>query len=116
MDNSFLSDSIKEEIERLKYTDEQYWQIYGLGIKGISKSTIFRYVEVNQIPEDAEFISYGADAGYTNDPTTLVCQYYRKEYDLYIKEHLYQNPDDYFRHSQSLERRRKISAGTTNLL
>ena len=72
LDNSFLSDSIKEEIERLKYTDEQYWQIYGLGIKGISKSTIFSYVEVNQIPEDAEFISFGADAGYTNDPTTLV--------------------------------------------
>lgn len=89
LDNSFLSDSIKEEIERLKYTDEQYWQIYGLGIKGISKSTIFSYVEVNQIPEDAEFISYGADAGYTNDPTSLV-SVFRKDYDLYIKEHLYQ--------------------------
>ena len=89
LDNSFLSDSIKQEIERLKYTDEQYWQIYGLGIKGISKSTIFNYIEVNQIPKDAEFISYGADAGYTNDPTTLV-SVYRKEYDLYIKEHLYQ--------------------------
>ena len=81
LDNSFLSDSIKEEIERLKYTDEQYWQIYGLGIKGISKSTIFSYVEVNQIPEDAEFISFGADAGYTNDPTSLV-SVYRKDYDL----------------------------------
>ena len=89
LDNSFLSDSIKEEIERLKYTDEQYWQIYGLGIKGISKSTIFSYVEVNQIPEDAEFISFGADAGYTNDPTSLV-SVFRKDYDLYVKEHLYQ--------------------------
>jgi len=88
LDNSFLSDSIKEEIERLKHTDEQYWQIYGLGIKGASKSTIFRYVEVNDIPEDADFISYGADAGYTNDPTTLV-SVFRKDYNLYIKEHLY---------------------------
>ena len=89
LDNSFLSDSIKEEIERLKYTDDQYWQIYGLGIKGISKSTIFNYVEVNQLPDDVEFISYGADAGYTNDPTTTV-SVYRKDYDLYIQEHLYQ--------------------------
>ena len=89
LDNSFLNDTIKEEIERLKHTDEQYWQIYGLGVKGISKSTIFSYVEVNQIPEDAEFISFGADAGYTNDPTTLV-GVYRKDYDLYIQEHLYQ--------------------------
>lgn len=89
LDNSFLNDTIKEEIERLKYTDEQYWLIYGLGVKGVSKSTIFNYVEVNQIPYDAEFISYGADAGYTNDPTTLV-SVYRKDYDLYVKEHLYQ--------------------------
>ena len=89
LDNSFLSGGIKEEIERLKYTDEQYWQIYGLGVKGVSKSTIFNYVEVNQIPLDTEFISYGADAGYTNDPTTLV-SVYRKDYDLYVKEHLYQ--------------------------
>ena len=88
LDNSFISKRIKEEIERLKETDEQYWQIYGLGIKGVSKSTIFRYVEVNSIPEDAEFISYGADAGYTNDPTTLV-SVYRQDYNLYIKEHLY---------------------------
>ena len=89
LDNSFLSATIKEEIERLKHTDEQYWQIYGLGIKGVSRSTIFNYIEVNQIPDDAEFISYGADAGYTNDPTTLV-GVYRKDYDLYIEEHLYQ--------------------------
>tara|TARA_R110000796_G_scaffold168058_3_gene284949 strand:+ start:3347 stop:4501 length:1155 start_codon:yes stop_codon:yes gene_type:complete len=89
LDNSFLNNSIKEEIERLKDTDEQYWQIYGLGIKGISKSTIFNYVEVDHIPHDAEFISYGADAGYTNDPTTLV-SVYRKDFNLYIKEHIYQ--------------------------
>ncbi|MCP3654353.1 MAG: PBSX family phage terminase large subunit, partial [Herbaspirillum sp.] len=83
-DNSFLNKSIVEEIERLKDTDETYWQIYGLGLKGISKATIFNYTEVNQIPVDAEFISYGADAGYSNDPTTLV-SVYKKEHNLYIK-------------------------------
>ena len=87
-DNPFLNISIKDEIERLRDTDEQYWQIYGLGEKGISKSTIFNYHEVSKIPDDAEFISYGADAGYTNDPSTLV-SVYRKDYNLYIKEHLY---------------------------
>ena len=89
LDNPFLESSIRAEIERLKDTDEQYWQIYGLGQIGASKSTIFTFKEVNEIPQDAEFISYGADAGYTNDPTTLV-SVYKKEYDLYIKEHLYQ--------------------------
>ena len=69
--NPFLDKNIKQEIERLKETDEQYWQIYGLGIKGITKSTIFRYVEVSKIPEQAKFLSYGMDFGYTNDPTAF---------------------------------------------
>ena len=89
LDNPFLEPSIKAEIERLRDTDEQYWQIYGLGQKGISKATIFNFTETNVIPEDAEFVSYGADAGYTNDPTTLV-SVYKKDFNLYIKEHLYQ--------------------------
>ena len=89
LDNPFLEPSIKAEIERLKDTDEQYWQIYGLGQKGVSKATIFNFTETNVIPEDAEFVSYGADAGYTNDPTTLV-SVYKKDYNLYVKEHLYQ--------------------------
>ena len=88
-DNKFLDQTIIEEIERLRDTDEQYWQIYGLGEKGFSKSTIFNYAEINEIPEDAEFISYGADFGYTNDPTTTV-SVYKKDYNLYIKEHIYQ--------------------------
>ncbi len=88
LDNKFLDDSIITEIERLKETDEQYWQIYGLGEKGISKATIFNYYEVPNIPQDAELVSYGADAGYTNDPSTLV-SVYKKDHNLYIKEHLY---------------------------
>ena len=88
LDNPFLEPSIIEEIERLKNTDIQYWQIYGLGERAASRSTIFSYVEVNTIPEDANLIAYGMDFGYTNDPTTLV-SVYTKDYNLYIKEHLY---------------------------
>ena len=88
LDNPFLESSIKKEIERLRYTDEQYWQIYGLGEKGISKATIFNYHEVGSIPENADFIAFGSDAGYTNDPTTLV-SVYKQDYNLYIQEHLY---------------------------
>ena len=36
LDNPFLEDIIKEEIERLKETDDQYWQIYGLGERATS--------------------------------------------------------------------------------
>lgn len=88
LDNPFLEKSIVKEIELLRETDEQYWQIYGLGLKGMSKATIFTYVEVPHVPHDAGLVSYGADAGYTNDPSTLV-SVYKKDHNLYIKEHLY---------------------------
>ena len=90
LDNPFVEDAIKQEIERLKDTDEQYWQIYGLGERAASRSTIFRYVEIKQIPEEANLISYGMDFGYTNDPTTLV-SLYTLDHNLYIKEHLYRS-------------------------
>ena len=85
-DNPFLDSAIVEEIERLKETDETYWQIYGLGQRGISKATIFQFQE-SEIPEDAEFLSYGMDFGF-NDPTTFV-EVYRKENSLYARELLY---------------------------
>ena len=88
LDNPFVEDSIIKEIERLKDTDEQYWEVYGLGERSASRSTIFSYVEVNQIPVDANLIAYGMDFGYTNDPTTLVSVYI-DNHNLYIKEHLY---------------------------
>lgn len=88
LDNPFLEDVIKEEIERLKETDDQYWQIYGLGERATSINTIFKYSEVKQIPEDAKLIAYGMDFGYSNDPTTLVSVLVM-EHNLYIKEHLY---------------------------
>lgn len=88
LDNPFIGDSIKKEIELLKETDEQYWQIYGLGERAASRSTIFRYKEVNTIPEDSDLVAYGMDFGYTNDPSTLVSVYI-KDHKLYVKEHLY---------------------------
>ena len=87
LDNPFVGESIIKEIELLKDTDEQYWQIYGLGERAASRSTVFTYVEVNIIPEDAELIAYGMDFGYTNDPSTFV-SVYTKDRNLYLKEHL----------------------------
>ena len=86
-DNLFLDKTIVKEIERLRETDMQYWQIYGLGQKAISKSIIFTYSE-SEVPEDATLISHGIDYGYTNDSTALVA-IYKKDYSLYIKELLY---------------------------
>ena len=86
--NPFLEDAIKIEIERLKDTDEQYWQIYGLGEKAGSIATVFSYAEIENVPESASLVAMGMDYGYTNDPTVLT-SIYVEDKNLYIEEHLY---------------------------
>jgi phage terminase large subunit len=88
LDNPFVEESIKKEIELLKETDDQYWQIYGLGERAASRNTVFKYAEVSHVPDDANLVAYGMDFGYTNDPSTLV-SVYTKDINLYVKEHLY---------------------------
>ena len=68
-DNPFLEDAIVSEIERLRYTDEDYWRIYGLGERGSSRATIFQYTTGEQ---QGNLVAYGLDFGFTNDPTSLV--------------------------------------------
>lgn len=87
-DNPFLEPEIVKEIERLKYTDENYWKVYGLGQVGAAKSLIFTINLVDTIPDNAKLLSYGMDFGFTNDPTTLMAVYLH-DTNLYIKELLY---------------------------
>jgi len=86
--NKFLEESIVKEIERLQYTDENYWRIYGLGEIGQSKSTIFDFREIETIPENAKFISLGMDFGFSNDPSVL-CKIYLHDTNIYCEELFY---------------------------
>jgi phage terminase large subunit len=88
VDNPFLDDSIVSEIERLKHTDEDYWRIYGLGERGQSKATIFTFLE-EEVPEQAQLLSYGMDFGFTNDPTSVVAVYTQGD-SIFAKELLYE--------------------------
>ena len=65
-DNPYLSEDTIAEIERLKETDDNYWRIYGLGEKGISKETIFQTHTYTALPENTKTIAYGLDFGYPN--------------------------------------------------
>jgi phage terminase large subunit len=112
-DNPFLDKSIVDEIERLRDTDEDYWRIYGLGERGMSRATIFQFGQA-EIPTDAKLISMGLDFGYTNDPTALVAVY-QLENNLYLDELIYRTGltnRDIHSHFQSfsLDRRDEIFA------
>jgi phage terminase large subunit len=86
LDNPFLDETIRQEITRLKDTDEDYWRIYGLGERGASRATIFQF----HIAEEAKgkVIAMGMDFGFTNDPTALV-RVTEEDGNLYIEELLY---------------------------
>jgi phage terminase large subunit len=88
-DNPFLESTVINEIERLKETDDVYWKIYGLGERAHSRSTIFQFNTVKNVPEDAELLGHGLDWGYTNDPTALLAVY-KKDETLYLEELIYE--------------------------
>jgi len=87
-DNPFLEVSIIEEIERLKWINPEYYKIYGLGIPGNNIGTIFSINIIDDIPDEAEFVCFGMDYGFTVDPTSLI-GLFKKDRDLYINELLY---------------------------
>ncbi|MCP4596792.1 PBSX family phage terminase large subunit, partial [Neptuniibacter sp.] len=88
LDNPFLNKEVIEEIERLKDTDENYWRIYGLGERGISKETIFQTHVYDELPENANHIAYGLDFGFAADPAALVKVSQRGD-ELYMEELIY---------------------------
>ncbi len=72
-DNTFLSQSLIEEIEYLEDTDPEFWKIYGLGQYGNITGLIYEDVKIiKEVPTNARLIAYGVDFGYTNDPTVVI--------------------------------------------
>ena len=89
LDNPFLQPETIKEIERLKI-DDNYWRVYGLGEKGVSMSTIFRNTKlIDKIPDEAKFVAYGLDWGFSSDPTTLI-EVYVFDTNLYLNELIYE--------------------------
>jgi len=88
-DNPYLNEDQVKEIERLQYTDYQYYQIYALGQFAGDVDLVYMHNVVDTIPTDeAKLIALGLDWGYSNDPTTLI-EVWRKDDELYLNELLY---------------------------
>jgi phage terminase large subunit len=76
LDNPFLDQATIDEIERLKDVDENFWRVYGLGERGMSRATIFtHWKEVADVPQGFKLANYGLDFGYSADPTSIVAVY-----------------------------------------
>lgn len=89
MDNPFISETLKDELLRLKDTDPDYWRVYGLGLRGQSRSLVFKFHIIDKIPDNAKLLSYGLDFGFASDPSAL-CATYLDGDNMYTKELLYE--------------------------
>lgn len=87
-DNPFLSQSLIDEIEKLKTRDKNLWRVFGEGQKGVPTRVVFNHQQFySELPPSAKLLGYGCDFGY-NDPTTLV-KVYRDGDNIYCEELLY---------------------------
>ncbi len=88
-DNPHLPDALKREIESLEQADPEYWKIFGLGERGQLMGLVFNnWTNQLVVPNEANFIGYGLDWGFSADPTALV-SVWKYEQELYIREELY---------------------------
>ena len=60
---------VKENIKSEYWANK--WRVYGLGQTGTLEGQIYKWKVIDEIPKEAELISYGLDFGF-NDPTVLV--------------------------------------------
>ena len=87
-DNPFLPQSLIDEIERLRDTDENYWRVYGLGERGQSRSLVYSFKTIKDIPATAKLLGRGLDFGFSNDATAVV-ETYIEGNNMYVRELLY---------------------------
>lgn len=74
--------------------DDWRWKVYGLGIRAAQEGLVFPNITwIDEFPDDCEYLSYGVDFGFTNDPTAIV-KVGIKGRNLYIKELYYAPCDD----------------------
>ena len=86
-DNPYLPQEMVKAIEDLQYTNEKKYKIYGKGEYAENDKAIFQFDVIDDT--DGEFLAFGFDFGYSNDPNSLVA-IYKKGDELHLEELLYE--------------------------
>ena len=85
-DNPYISKEMVKAIEDLQHTNEKKWKIYGKGEFAPNEKAIYQFDIVDDF--EAEFVAFGLDWGYSNDPAAVVAVY-KNGNDLYVEEVMY---------------------------
>jgi phage terminase large subunit len=86
-DNPYLPKEMIKAIEDLEFTNPKYWKIYGKGEYSANDKAIFQFDLCDTI--EADFVCFGFDAGYSNDPCALVAVYKNSD-TLFLEELIYE--------------------------
>ena len=86
-DNIYLPTEMVKAIEELEIKNPKYWKIYGKGEFAPNDKAVFTFDLVDDI--DADFIAFGIDFGFSQDPCAMVA-IYKKNDELYLEELLYE--------------------------
>jgi phage terminase large subunit len=86
-DNPYLPKEMIDAIENLQHTNEKYWKIYGKGEFAPNDKAIFQFELCDSI--DADFVGFGIDFGFSNDPTAL-CAVYKNSDTIFLEELIYE--------------------------
>jgi phage terminase large subunit len=86
-DNIYLPTEMVKAIEELEFKNPKYFTIYGKGEFAPNEKAIYKFDIVDDF--EAEFIAFGLDWGYSQDPTAVVAVY-KNGNDLYLEEVLYE--------------------------
>ena len=89
-DNPYLERSVIRALEDLKNTNIKAYQVYTKGEYTTNDKAIFEFELVEWLPDEAEFVAWGLDFGYANDPNALVSIWKLNGNELYILEHCYE--------------------------
>ena len=87
--NPYLEKTVVKAIEDLQRTNPKAWLVYGLGEYVSNEKAIFEFNVVDFLPEEATFVAFGLDFGYSSDPTALA-SIWKMDNELYIMEHCYE--------------------------
>jgi len=87
-DNPFLPKELVSELERLREADPNFWQIYGLGERGLNQDLIYTHFKTTEeMPTNGEVV-YGIDFGFNNPSAVVKVIFYDGV--IYAKEILYE--------------------------
>jgi phage terminase large subunit len=87
--NPYLESTVRKAIEDLRLSNPKAWKVYGLGEYVSNEKAIFEFSSIEWVPETANFVCFGLDFGYSQDPTAL-CSVWKQDNEIYLVEHCYE--------------------------